>query len=176
MAKRKTHDKKAVELEYSAGKPVRKISVKHKLGVSTIYRWAKEGKWPREHREGKHPGGRPRAYTSPEEMQQDIDLYFFTCEKEKRPKTMSGLANALRMDRKSLLNYKNRDRFFHTVKKAREIVQQYVEEYLFQGKNTAGAIFNLKNNFGWKDKQEVEQSGEIKLRVVYDEGRETDEK
>ena len=29
--------------------------------------------------------------------------------------------------------------------------------------NVAMAIFNLKNNYGWKDKQEVEHSGGVSL-------------
>ena len=29
-----------------------------------------------------------------------------------------------------------------------------------------GVIFNLKNNFGWKDKQEIEQNGEMNNTVT----------
>ena len=34
--------------------------------------------------------------------------------------------------------------------------QQYAEESLFIGKNPTGAIFNLKNNYEWKDKNETD--------------------
>ena len=37
--------------------------------------------------------------------------------------------------------------------------QQYAEEFLFVGKNAAGVIFNLKNNYGWRDKTEQELTG-----------------
>ena len=36
------------------------------------------------------------------------------------------------------------------------MVEAFTEEMLITGKNTAGVIFSLKNNFGWKDKTEVE--------------------
>ena len=40
------------------------------------------------------------------------------------------------------------------------------EERLFNGGNTAGVIFNLKNNYGWVDKQEVEAN--VNSNVVVD--------
>ena len=105
--------------------------------------------------------GRPLKYETPEQMQIDIDAYFDSCweegengKRQTKPYTMSGLANSLGMCRKTLLNYSNKDEFLHTLKRAREKVHQYVEEYLFTGKNTTGAIFNLKNNFAWKDQQD----------------------
>jgi hypothetical protein len=122
----------------------------------------------------KHPGGRPLLYKTPEEMQVAVNAYFESCWDEidkdgstirmqVKPYTMSGLANSLGMCRKSLINYSNKDEFLPTLKKAREKVHQFVEEYLFQGKNTAGAIFNLKNNFGWKDQFNHNLSGGLKV-------------
>ena len=50
----------------------------------------------------KHPGGRPRKYSTPEEMQIVIDQYF---DDHQKP-TICGLALALGFaQRKSLLNY-----------------------------------------------------------------------
>ena len=75
---------------------------------------------------------------------------------------MSGLALALGVDRKTLLTYSKKDEFLPTIKEAKERVHQDVETRLME-KNATGAIFNLKNNFDWKDKSEVE--GEHKLIV-----------
>lgn len=105
-------------------------------------------------------GGRPRLYTSNEQMEKDIDNYFDTCDKEQRPYTMSGLALALHMDRKSLINYSNREEFFHTIKNARQKVEQQLEEHLYRIGNNSGIIFNLKNNFSWKDTVEVKTEEE----------------
>jgi hypothetical protein len=47
--------------------------------------------------------------------------------------------------------------FSSTVKMAKKIVENWVEEKSLTGDiNATTAIFNLKNNFGWKDKTEVE--------------------
>lgn len=109
-------------------------------------------------------GGRPLKYKSVKELEAKIEKYFAECEERLRPFTMSGLANSLDVDRRTLLNYSERERFFPTIKKARQRVEQWWEERLADSAAT-GAIFNLKNNFDWKDKSEqaVEVSGNMSL-------------
>jgi hypothetical protein len=128
----------------------------------------------------KHAGGRPLKYKTPQGMQKIIDEYFDYCDNRLKqvhskegesyaisnpePYTMSGLAYALDMDRKSLLNYSNRDEFLPTIKKARARIEQDVERRMSDKDTfTPGLIFNAKNNFGWDDKTLVEQSGAIQI-------------
>ena len=99
---------------------------------------------------------RPNKFKSVEEMQIAIDNYFKDCDANERPYTISGLAYALDTTRRTLLDYEENDEFSHTIKKAKAKIEQFVEERLFMGSNTAGVIFNLKNNYNWKDKQEIE--------------------
>ncbi len=100
--------------------------------------------------------GRPLKYSSPEQMQELIDAYFDKCDREGKPYTVTGLGLALNMSRADLINYEKRDEFFNTVKVAKQRVEEYLETCL-HGKTVVGIIFNLKNNFGWVDKQEVDQ-------------------
>lgn len=120
----------------------------------------------------KHPGGRPLLYKTVKELEGKIDEYFAWCDNRTKsmfvkelgdnievsdpaPYTMSGLAYALDMDRKSLLNYAKRDKFFLTIKKARQRVEQDVETRMNDRNTfTPGLIFNAKNNFGWVDAQQ----------------------
>lgn len=102
------------------------------------------------------------------------------------PPTLSGLALFLGfVDRCSLYDYRDRkcekkteetdcmhekrleitQEFSHTIKKALARIEDYAEKQLHIG-NSTGAIFWLKNR-GWKDKTEVETSGEITQRTVY---------
>lgn len=107
--------------------------------------------------------GRPPKFTSVEDMQAAIDKYFDDCDQTKRPYTMAGLAYELDMSRQSLINYKDNTEFLDTIKKARFKIERYVEELMLKSNGVvAGVIFNAKNNFGWVDKQEVQQSGEVK--------------
>jgi len=123
-----------------------------------------------------HAGGRPPFYTKVEDMQKIIDEYFEWCDNravkiyddktntEKMissiaPYTMSGLARRLGMDRDTLINYSHKDEFIGAIKAARDRVQEDVEARLMESRNQVGAIFNLKNNFGWKDKKEQEITG-----------------
>ena len=102
---------------------------------------------------------RPKLYDSVEKLQKDIDDYFKMCDKKEKPYTMSGLALALDMSRQSLINYSKDEEFFDTIKKAKQRVETQLEENaLFNKANPTFTIFNLKNNFNWKDKQEHEIS------------------
>ena len=120
----------------------------------------------------KHSGGRPPKYNTAEEMQEKIDNYFKECDYNNKPYTVTGLALALDLDRKSILNYSEKEEFFHTIKKAKLKVENYLEERLINDTSTTGIIFNLKNNYGWKDKQEninVGVSYEDYIKRVEDE-------
>ncbi len=114
----------------------------------------------------KHPGGRPPKYKTKEEMQERIDKYFNECDNKHEPYTVTGLAMALDIDRRTLLNYSDKDEFFPTIKKAKLRVENYLEKRLINDSSTTGIIFNLKNNYDWKDKQEIEHSGKLKLEDV----------
>ena len=121
--------------------------------------------------------GRPRKYTNVEELQDLIDEYFKMCDDNHRPYTITGLALYLDMDRKSLLRYEKEydDEFCHTIKKAKERVQEFVECCLFKKGITAGVIFNLKNNFGWQDKQEVDTNSVNRVTIINDLPSDEDE-
>jgi len=71
--------------------------------------------------------------------------------------TVSWLAVALDTSRRTLINYEEREEFFPTIKRAKQFIESAIEEWMLKNKlNPTWVIFNLKNNFGWVDKQEVE--------------------
>lgn len=112
--------------------------------------------------------GRPLKFGSVEELQRKIETYFAECDKNNRPYTISGLALALDTSRRVLLDYEDKDEYCNTIKKAKLKCETYAEEQLFVGKNTAGVIFNMKNNYGWVDKQEREFSGNMTIEQMLD--------
>lgn len=117
----------------------------------------------------KNKGGRPLKYKNAEELNEAINNYFKICDETHEPYTITGLALALDIDRKTLLNYEDREMFFLTIKKAKLKVENYLEKRLINDNSTTGIIFNLKNNFEWKDKQEIEHSGIVKLEDCLDD-------
>ena len=110
--------------------------------------------------------GRPRAFKSVEEVEKKIEAYFNYCEEKDKPYTMSGLAYYLEIDRRTLLNYSKDEDYFPLIKKARDRVQMQLEEGLYRLGNNSGIIFNLKNNFDWKDKMEVKSSNIPKVEEL----------
>ena len=120
--------------------------------------------------EEKHPGGRPLKYKTVEEMQEVIDRYFIQCDKEKRPYTVTGLAMALDLDRKALISYGDKEEFSYAIKKAKAKVERWLEENLVSGQgNATGIIFNLKNNYGYKDRQELDANVNTEIKVTIDD-------
>lgn len=125
-------------------------------------------------------GGRPPKFKTPEELQEKVKEYFnkvptktrFTSDGtpyEVPCPTISGLVLFLGFcDRHSFYDYEHdRPEFSHTIKQTRSFIEQHYEELLQTG-NTTGAIFALKN-FGWKDKQEVEQTGTSNVAITLTE-------
>lgn len=140
------------------------------------------------------PAGRPPKYKTPDDMQRVIDLYFIACrvhqtEDESRLidfsdedllvindvectfPTISGLSYTLGMTTEAFRNYEEKDEFLATVKRAKQRVEISLEQRL-AGNAVAGAIFSLKNNFGWKDKTEQALSGGIGIADLSDKSDE----
>ena len=131
----------------------------------------------------KSNAGRPLNFKTVEELQTAIDAYFADCDPhltkcmrlfrnkkghlvqineqcitEQRPYTITGLAVALGCDRDTLLNYKKRELFGTSIQAAKNCIHAYAEESLWTAKNAAGNIFNLTNNWSWKNKTEVDNN------------------
>jgi hypothetical protein len=116
--------------------------------------------------------GRPLKWPTPELLQQEIDRYF--AETPMSHWTITGLALALDTDRHTLINYSEREEYFHTINKAKLMVENAYEIDLRE-KGHAGNIFALKN-FGWKDKTEVDATiNQGKLTSLLDQFNDTDE-
>lgn len=146
----------------------------------------------------KHPGGRPLKYETVAELDMAIQLYFDRCDPhiethmeatgynaqgqtmfaerqvltEQKPYTMAGLARALGIDRRTLLNYKKRDEYFPSIDAAIRRCEEYAESQLF-GPYANGAKFNLINNYQgeyqpWAEKSAVDHTskGDSLLPVV----------
>ncbi|MBC2579981.1 terminase small subunit [Clostridium sp. DJ247] len=114
-------------------------------------------------------GGQPLKWNSPEELEEKINEYYRWAKENEKHITVTGLAWFLGCDRQTLLNYEGaeenqwlkrvddetRRKYVGTVKNAKRFIEMNYEEGLFNKSSTTGAIFTLKNNYNWVDKQEV---------------------
>lgn len=76
------------------------------------------------------------------------------------------LCEYLGIHRSNLLDYEEKDEFRNTIKVAKQKIEKYNSEQLYRKEQVTGIIFNLKNNFDWKDKTEVDNN--TKISVVWD--------
>ena len=74
-----------------------------------------------------------------------------------RPYTVTGLALWLNTTRQTLLDYQQKDEFFDTIVQAKQRIENFAAERLFDKDTpTRGVIFSLSNNSkGWTEKSEV---------------------
>lgn len=130
-------------------------------------------------------GGRPPKYEDPQEMQRLVELYFLACKVKQNGETkaledladddleivsgiddvyptVSGLALTLNLTRQGLIEYAEKQEFSDTVKRAKQKIESFLEQRLY-GNAPTGTIFNLKNNFGWKDQKELELGGGLHI-------------
>ena len=102
-------------------------------------------------------GGRPRLFQSPEAFEEKANAYFAQITSEERP-TLAGLCLFMGFcDKESFSNYAAYgDEFHRTIKRTQLRIEADRHNRLI-GKDTftAGVIFDLKNNHGWVDRQEL---------------------
>jgi len=135
--------------------------------------------------------GREKTYTSPEEMEKDIEQYFTNqdnrpilitefhgkdateCERKvQRPYTIEGLARQLGLTRFSLINYektKGYEPFFNTITRAKEkIREQWIELGVAGVGGRDGFLkFQLINNAHYQDKSEIDhRSGDRSMQPM----------
>lgn len=73
------------------------------------------------------------------------------------PPSITGLCLRLGIDRSTWQNYCDSRETAELCREARLRIEAYLEqELLTRRKGLQGVIFNLQNNYGWKQKQEVE--------------------
>lgn len=119
--------------------------------------------------------GRPRKFKTPEELAKLIDDYFLTRQKEKKPFTVTSLALALDISREQLLKYEEvyEEPFRVLVKRAKERCEAYAEEQLYEGKNVAGVIFSMTNNYNWNNS--MQHRGDPNNPIIHKYEQLTDE-
>lgn len=124
--------------------------------------------------------GRPLAFETAEQLQKAVDAYFTECDNatrktyserthetilipSPRPYTVTGLATALGLTRHTLIDYEQKEEkpeYQRIIKAAKGKIETYAEESLYWARSPAGAIFNLKNNWGWRDETTQIQAGD----------------
>lgn len=136
-----------------AGKKKAAQKANKKAGPKPIVKKQAKEEQPR------NPVGRPPKFTDADSLDEVVASFFHFCEVHEYPYTIHGLCVHLGCTRETLCDYEKKPEFSDTIKKAKEKIRWFVERELFQGKNPSGMIFWLKNNAGWKDKQELEHTG-----------------
>ena len=92
-------------------------------------------------------------------VKERIDWYFELCYRNDMKPTVSGFCNSLKINRVTLLNWRNgtfrADTHQAVILEAYSMMEEMWENYMQNGKiNPVSGIFLGKNNYGYQDKQE----------------------
>lgn len=96
---------------------------------------------------------------NPQEVKERCDWYFDFCFSNDMKPTVSGLCNAFKISRKTLLEWRRgtfrKDTHQAIILEAYAIMETLWEDYMQNGKiNPVSGIFLAKNNYDYADKQE----------------------
>ena len=109
------------------------------------------------------PAGRPRKFKNKKELENALEEYKAYLEESEKPPTIAGLAYYTGIERQTLYNYSKKQEYFDTIKRFRDwILMNYEQEAITRG--NGGIVFLLKN-YGYTDKQEVEHSGGLDIKI-----------
>ena len=140
----------------------------------------------------KNGPGRPRKYKTKKALETAIDGYFNSisrtvpviCGREQaenddgepmyqtqylRPPTISGMCLYLGIERSTWQNYCDRKlhpEFAEITAMARGRIEAYLEEELVTRDKVQGIMFNLQNNYGWRNKPDREREDEQEGGVI----------
>lgn len=102
----------------------------------------------------------PIDISDPKQVEERIVWYFHHCIEDDVKPTVTGLCNALGINRKTFYNWgvgtRRADSHADLVAKAKDILEEMWETYMIEGKmNPIVGIFLGKNHFGYTDKKEL---------------------
>ena len=100
-----------------------------------------------------HGYGRPAKYTCPDQLNKQITAYFTHIDNSYEIPTISGLTLYLGFtSRQSLYDYKRKEDFSYSIKRALLVIECYWELQLSNpSKGIQRAAIWMLKNFGWKE-------------------------
>lgn len=114
--------------------------------------------------------GRPLKYQNAQELENEINEYFKMCQHERQIPGICGLANYLGLSRNTLLRYEkdsDKEDYNEVIERARTTIESVNEQILYS-KNNSGAIFIMRNNFGYNAEQKTHNVNE-NVDIPYEE-------
>ena len=105
------------------------------------------------------PLGQPKKWPVPEALEADFASYIEDCRNTRYFPTVVGFCVFCGVTRECFYHYKSSyDAYSDTIKRIEDSLEATTIQKLMDARNPAGAIFYMKNKFGYADKQEISAS------------------
>lgn len=117
-----------------------------------------------------HAGGRPLKFQSVEELQSVFNewktQFYIGGELEGEIPDIEGFCYYIDSYRDLFSEYEKKEQFSDTIKRIKNWIYYRKKQLAMQNKmNPAVFIFDAKNNFGYKDKTEQENTGDVNINI-----------
>ena len=113
------------------------------------------------------PGGQPRTFPTPEDLDKAVEEYLNWCEENDEVPYMKEFCLRLGKCSDLLEFYKTAPEYSRSIKALKEACELGLAKGALKNKiNPTMSIFLLKNNHGMKDKQEVSGDKDAPLTIV----------
>jgi hypothetical protein len=120
---------------------------------------------------GNH-GGRPLKFPDPAAFAQLIDDFFVHCKESDEKPTIEHMAVFMDTTNDILLEYANRsDEYSKPYQKAKQRCLDWLINDGLRARNPAMHIFLAKNNYGYKDKQEIDTNINVSMADALKQAR-----
>jgi hypothetical protein len=103
-------------------------------------------------------GGRPRKFQDPAAFDRMVDEFFNMCEETGKKPTIEHLAVYMGTNDETLHDYSEIKEYSGSYKKAKERCLNWLISNGLEARNPAMHIFLAKNNYGYKDKHEIDNN------------------
>lgn len=104
--------------------------------------------------------GRPRSFT-PEALEDKFKEYIEYCSKNERFANIDGFSVFAFINPDTYYEYKHQAQYSEPIKRIEGLLLDDTLNKALEARNPAFLIFYLKNKFNWKDKQEIETTGNV---------------
>ena len=115
------------------------------------------------------PPGQLPKYRTEEALRLKCDEYFVWCDAKQETYSVPELSMFLGfISRQALFAMLKRRKYVNTITQALSRIEIQRSKMLINpdNRNSRGSIFDLQNNFGWRDRQDINVSGTVDTRMA----------
>lgn len=114
--------------------------------------------------------GRPRIFTSPQELERKIQEYFSWAKENKMPYNVERMAWYIGATDRTLRNYKDQPEYWEIIEMAKQYILSNTVEKIMEGEgNVMGMMFVVKHNYKKYNPVDNDTEPQLPISISWEE-------